>query len=638
MRRGAGSIVAWLGRRLRDLRYLFGDLIFAIGRVLRGVGRLIAPVFALVYRLVVAAGAGVAGAWRSLSVVARRRLVAALAVAVAVFAFLGLAVPALPCQFPAGDVCPPADDAAEIVPAGSLAYVHFNVDPETEQYDDLTALAARVPLFAQQFATRALALIPGPGGGAVDYARDLAPWSTGEGAVALLGEPGAAPEQVLMFEIGESEGANAYAESLAAGTTTEEEYEGISIRSDQRDLATAVVEDFLVVGSLGGVRTIVDTATGADGADPLADDEVAERVREELPDHRFVEAWISGDGAAAIVGADQGTLGSLAPFLSPGTTEGAAASLSAGDDALELAVRSELDPEREKTSPGFFAAFPSFEATLPGELPADALAYLGLGQPRTTVTALLDQAVAQAPAIASGFAALVERLRTGGDVDIENDLLPALGDEAAVTIGSAGPSADPSAPGGEAEEAGGTFGIPYLEFVASGVDEDAARESLAALQGAVVDELGRGGGLQSQTFDELDISGVEARSLRLTPTVELTYAVFDGLVAVATDPAGIAQLVDSADGLDGREEYERATEDFPDRVSLLAFLDLRALLAEGFEIGLAQVPAFNAFAEDFRRLDALGLAVAKEDDLLATDARVLFGDSEDDALTSSPDD
>jgi hypothetical protein len=72
-------------------------------------------------------------------------------------------------------------------------------------------------------------------------------------------------------------------------------------------------------------------------------------------------------------------------------------------------------------------------------------------------------------------------------------------------------------------------------------------------------------------------------------------------------------------------------------VSMLAFLDLRALLAEGFEIGLAQVPAFNAFVDDFRSLEALGLAVTTGEDLLSTDARLLLADDDEEALTSPRD-
>ena len=35
---------------------------------------------------------------------------------------------------------------------------------------------------------------------------------------------------------------------------------------------------------------MIDTATGADGAESLADDEAATELRDELPDHRFAEA------------------------------------------------------------------------------------------------------------------------------------------------------------------------------------------------------------------------------------------------------------------------------------------------------------------------------------------------------------
>ena len=655
MRRpSAGPIIGWLRRRLRDLRYLFGDLVYTIARALRAIGGLIGPAFRAVAGLIRAIGSGAAGFWRALSVVARRRLLAAIVAAAAALALIEFAVPALPCQFPAGDRCPPADDAAEIVPADSLAYIHLNLDPETEQYENLAALAARVPLFSQQIATRGLVLVPGPAGGAPDFARDIDPWFAGEAAVSVLGEPGAAAEQVLLLEVEDKEGVDEYAESVSAGSAATEEYRGVEITSDQRDLATARIEDFLVIGSVDGLRAIIDTATGAEGAAPLAEDEVAERVRDELPDHRFLEAWVSTAGATEIVGGDRGTLGSLAPLISPGTTSGAAVSVSAGTESLELAVRSALDPEREKSSPGFFAAFPSFEPELPEKLSAESLAYLGVGEPRKAVSALLDQAVAQAPGIASGFADLVEQLRSRGDVDIEKQLLPALGDEAAVAVGPAAPAvpaADPAAPGSEAEEAGGTsgipggtsgipgetLGIPFLEFVADGVDEDPARRALAALLGAVADEVDSGG-LGAPQFEDVEVAGVEARSLRLTPAVELTFAVFDGLVALATSPAGIAQLADPKDGLDGNEDYERATEDFPDQVSLLAFFDLRALIAEGFEIGLAQVPAFNTFADDFRRLEALGLAITTEDDLLSTDARLLLGESGDEALTSPRDD
>ena len=42
-----------------------------------------------------------------------------------------VAVPNLPCQAPGGDECAPPDDAIELVPGDSLAYLHADTDPDT---------------------------------------------------------------------------------------------------------------------------------------------------------------------------------------------------------------------------------------------------------------------------------------------------------------------------------------------------------------------------------------------------------------------------------------------------------------------------------------------------------------------------
>ena len=103
--------------------------------------------------------------------------------------------------------------------------------------------------------------------------------------------------------------------------------------------------------------------------------------------------------------------------------------------------------------------------------------------------------------------------------------------------------------------------------------------------------------------------------------------MFDGLVAIATDTTGVADLIEGDGGLDERPLYEDATDGFPDEVSLLAFLDLDGLVAIGEQAGLAEDPLYATFAGDIRRLDSVGLAVSADDDVLATDLRLLVGDA-----------
>jgi hypothetical protein len=608
----AGGIPAAISKRLRSVRYAVGDILYVVGRFL---GRVAVTVGRLLIRIPVSIRRGIAGFWRSLSVIGRRRLVAALGVAVLLLVFFSAVVPNLPCQLPGGDRCPPADDAEQLVPADALAYLHANLDPDTDEYSAAAELAAKLPVFGSQVADRGLALIPSAGGGRLDFDRDVSPWFGGEAAIAVIGGPGVVPERVDVLEVADSEGAGEYARALAVGQVQSAEYEGVEVSTDQQDVATAQVQGFLVIGTEDGVRAVIATATGADEAQSLADDPVATDARDQLPEHRFAEAWVSEDGIRELIATDTGTLGTLTPVIAPGSSRGVAASLSAGDDGLELAVRSVLDPEREKSSPSFFAAFPSFEPELPQRLRPETLAYLGIGAPEKTVTALLSQASVQAPGIAAGFEDLVNTLRHQGDVDIERQLLGALGEEAAFAFEPAPGQGDVPA----AEP-------PYLMFVADQVDEEAARKALAALQGPLADAADTGSDLQAPVLDQEEVSGVETNSIRVSPTIELTYAVFDSLAAIATDPLGVAGLIDGNGGLDQQALYEDATDDFPDQVSLQAYFNLERLVSIGEQAGLAEDPLYATFAGDFRRLDALALAVSDEDDVLSTDARLLIGD------------
>jgi hypothetical protein len=608
----AGGIPAAIVKRLKSVRYAAGDIVFVLSRT---VGRVAVAIGRPLLRIPAALGRGIAGFWRSLSVIARRRLALALGVAIVLLAFFSLVVPNLPCQLPGGDGCPPADDADQLVPASALAYVHANLDPGTDEYASAVQLAGRLPVIGGEIADRSLALIPSPDGGALNFDETVRPWFGGEAAIAVLAGTAAVPERVDLLEVSDGEGATKYAQSLAVGQVQTADYEGVEVSTDQRKVATAQVRGFLLIGTEDGVRSVIATATGADGTTPLADDSTATEVRDQLPQHRFAEAWVSQDGVAELIANDTGALGTLTPLIAPGSTRGAAASLSASGDGFEFAVRSVLDPEREKASPSFFAAFPSFEPGLPGRLASDTLAYLGIGAPKQTVTALLSQASAQAPGIAAGFADLVDTLRQSGNVDIEGQLLGALGDQAAFAL-------EPPPGQGDAVSAA----LPYLMFVADGVDEDSARKALAALQGPLTDAVQPGSDLQAPVTGQEEVSGVETNSIRVSPTIELTYAVFDGLAAVATDPAGVAGLIDDHGGLDDQELYDRATNGFPGDVSLLGYLDLGGLVTIGEQAGLAEDPVYATFAGDFRRLDALGLAISDSDDVLATDLRLLVGE------------
>ena len=599
-----------VGERLREARYLAGDALSAIARVPKALGR------------------GAAAFWSSMPVIARRRLVAALGVVAAALLVAGFVVPNLPCAFPGGDRCPPDDDAIELIPSDALAYAHANLDPETEQYEAAAEVAQSTPLVSRQALGSLLPLVIGGGGLPSDFSREVSPWFGGELALALVGSRGRT-QQVQLLEVDDAEGASAYADSIGAGEPTTSTYQDVEISEDERGLASAQVGGFLVLGSVGGVREIVDVSTGAEGAEALATDTIATDALDELPEHRIAEAYLSQDGLGSLAAAARSPLAPFEPFLDTGASQGAAAALSADSEGLSLATRSLLDAERSEARPGFFAAFESFEPELPADLAPDALAYLGFGEAKSTGEALLGQATARAPGIARGFADLVERLQRDAGVNLERDLLPALAGEAAFSVvpRAEGEGGEPGAslPGQTPPEtlAPGAAATPFLELLAADVDEERTRDALARLQGplsrSVDPDLG------APVFDQQKFGDVEAQVVRVSPNAQVTYALFDSKLAIASDPAGVRRAIENeGDGLEGSERYERAIGDLPDEPGLLAYLDVEELLRFGENSGLAEDTAYAAFAQDLRRLEAFAVAVGTEDGVLSADARLLI--------------
>ena len=525
-------------------------------------------------------GHAIAAPWKRLSVHWKRRVVAltvvvAVAVIVVIVAVASSGTPA------------PHDDAIALVPDDALAYVHANLDPDTQEYSDLADLAGQLPLFSNQIAQRALAAMGQAHGSPVDFDRDIRPWFGGEVALALLDGPGK-PDPVELIEVADAAGADKFAAQVSSGTTIAKQING-----------------FLVIGSASDVAAVSDTV---DGGSSLADDADATAALDELPEHYVADAWLSPDGIAKLIVPPRAALTALTPLLAPGASEGAAASIGTGDggDSFELAIRSRLDPKQAESSPGFFAAFPAFEPQLPDRLPASSLAYLGFAAPGKTVQSLLQQAGSEAPGVADAFDQLTHKLRHQSGLNVIGDLVDALGDEAGLTL-------DATSSSGSSSSAGQPF--PYLAFVSSGVDEDKLREALAALQGPLGD-----------ISSSQQIAGIDAHTLQISEAVAITYAIVDGLAVAATSPDGVAAVAgEQGGGLADDDRFKAATDGFPDKVSLLGYVDFHDLVGLGEQLGLAEDPVYATFAGEFRRLDALAFEVDTNDNVLSTDARLHIG-------------
>jgi Protein of unknown function (DUF3352) len=567
-----------------------------------------------VRELVAAPVRAAADAWLGLSIYVRRRLAVLAALAGLIAAFFLLAVPALPCQFPGGSACPATDDAVKLVPGDALVYVHADLDRSTSQYQLASSLAARIPTLSAQIISPFAATIPGTGG-MPGFVSDVRPWLGDEAALALLPARGP-PQQIELLAVGDDRGAGRYRRRLEGRAPRTRPYRGIDIELGRGGVASAIVNGFLVVGTRAGVRQVIDAGTGAKGATPLASAPAASRVRDELPANRVADAYLSPAGVAAVAGRATGILSSLAPFVAPGATKGTAAALVANADTIDLEIRSVLDPQRVRSRPGFFAAFAPFEEKLASRLPAATLAYVGFGEPGRVLTALLSQAGTEEPGLARSLTRVLRKARRAAHVRVRRDALPALGDEAALALEPA-----PRRSGRPARR------TPYVLYAGDGVNARRARTALARLQRPLLRSVGSGrGGGHRPGIAAGNVAGTTTESLRISPALDLTYAVADGLLIAATKPAGVAAMLrPSGETLGATDTFGQATSGLGGNRSLLAYLNLRGLVAVGEQAGLSANPGYRALAPEVHRLEALGVSVASAPDDLETSVRLLVG-------------
>jgi Protein of unknown function (DUF3352) len=617
------DLVSGIRRRARRLWYGAEDLAIAAGRIPRWIGD------------------RARHAWFALSLEARRGAAIAAGAVVAAAAIILLLVPALPCQFPGGDRCAPPDDAVALVPGDALLYLHANTDPDSEQYEQAAALAKRLPTLVQQ----ALATLPGAAGTGIDYREDVRPWLGGEAAVTLVPGDRDAVEQALLLEVDDDAGSERFVDELVGRDARSEDYREVPVTA-RGDLATAVVGGFLALGSEDAVRGVIDTDAG--NARSLDDAEPPDEVADELPDDSLVQVYVSERGAEDLFRAGA-PLGSLEAFVNSDATRGAGAALVVTEEGFEIESHSLLDSERLRSSPGFFEAFAPFEPSLADELSSGALAYLGLGNPEQSIKALLAQATADAPGLVAGFDDFTKQLADQGEVNLQREVLPLLAGEAALGIeppqqrdGAQGGGGEDEAevepelpegiePGGPpplpAEPGELSFtGVPYVGFVADEVDEEQARKALADLQVPISKALDPDESGQAAVFEGAEIEGLQARSLRISPIVNLTYAIFDEKLVVATDPVGVEQVKGGDTSLVDSDAYERATEGFPDELAAILYLNVGDLIALAEQEGLGADPAYALFAGEIRKLEALGLAVTSDETAVGARMRLTVED------------
>ena len=124
---------------------------------------------------------------------------------------------------------------------------------------------------------------------------------------------------------------------------------------------------------------------------------------------------------------------------------------------------------------------------------------------------------------------------------------------------------------------------------------------MARLQAPLVAALTPARTGQAPSFESTKIGDTVMHSVRLSPTLDLAYAIFDGKLVVSTNPAGVRQAVEGDESLGGSDAFKAATSGASGGVSALVFLSLEGLVRRSEPLGLDQI--VRGFAEDVARAE-----------------------------------
>ena len=478
----------------------------------------------------------------------------------------------------------PVTAAARLVPGDALVYVHVATDPGRDVNKRAGKVAAKFPSY-RSLRDQIVERLATPGG-KVSFERDIQPWLGKDAALALLNAGSQTAGSLVLLDVADAKAARAFvARSAPAQATTT--YHGVTLRRGG-DVTSAFIGRYLAIGQDATVRAAVDVRDGRRKA--LPDEAVYKRAIAGMPAGRVADAYASADGVSRLLAPQGGVLGFVGTLLTNPALDGAALALTPDAPGARIWEHSALDPAKAKRST---SPFDTFEPTLTGDVPKNAIAYLGITH--------LDKAIGPLLNLAGGaggsLGALLEAARQGiskqTGVDVQRDVVSLFAGEVALVIspGNAG---------------------PILTVITHTKDEARTRTVLAKLQAPIAKLLapaGAGPGAVP-SFETRDVGGgVKASGIRLGATLEIDYAVFAGKLVISTGLDGI-RAVREGGGLDRRQDYRDVLAGHPKRVTSLIFLDFNQLLDLAEQSGLNDSPSYARIRNDLRRVRTVGASTS----------------------------
>jgi hypothetical protein len=466
-----------------------------------------------------------------------------------------------------------------------------SIDSSRPAVKRASALAGKFPDYPllRALVTNRLAAIAG-GSRTVDFSRQIRPWLGNEAALALLNTQTTTAGSLIVLDVRDHNRAQSFLDRVGARRAGS--YRGTQLRLGGSGTTAAFIQHYLVLGQDASVRAAVDVASG-NGTALEASDAYKHAAAGE-PADRVLDVYASVAGVRRLLAPQGGVLGALGVLLYQPALTGVTVSLSPATGGARVRVHSALDPKLVQLNGGGAGAF---APSLADQFPRGTTLLLELQQLDRNAGPILQAGAAGG--IVGGLGKLLTKLGTALVAEGVNvrDVLSIFHGEAAVAIA---PTAGRT----------GAAARPSLVIVARTNDEARTRSALAALEVPLAQLFpapSQGPG-QAPTFNDRTVDGVAAHQLALAPGLELDYAVFRGLVVVATSLDGIASVINHGQPITDTADYRTTLTGRPNEVTSLLFADFSQLLRLSEQTGLTRSARFRALRGDLAKVRAVGLS------------------------------
>jgi tetratricopeptide (TPR) repeat protein len=252
--------------------------------------------------------------------------------------------------------------------------------------------------------------------------------------------------------------------------------------------------------------------------------------------------YVNGSAIQEEVPTDQGVPPEALDSLFGGKVPSMAFSLAAEGDGAKVEGAALLADENLALAPD------NFTAELPEEVPGGALLYVGFNDLEQALSAYRDALAEADPNVDRDIA----RVEAEVGVSLEEDVFPLFADEAALYV----------RPG---------FLIPEVTLVTHVEDEQAAMTTVDKIVEALGEYVPA-----AQHVNDVEIDGIAAKEVAVSPPISVYYAAFDGHLVLTTSRDGIAQLRQDDDRLADDSAFKDALEQagMPDETAGFAYVNL----------------------------------------------------------------